>query len=43
MFRVLFQTFAWLLVGAAVILALMSGKAFAEAIDPPPAAAAALR
>jgi len=40
MLRMLFQTFAWLLVGAAVILALMSGKAFAEAIDPPASAAA---
>ena len=37
MLRLLAQTFAWLLVGVAVLLALASGRAFSEVIETPAA------
>lgn len=42
MLRLLAQTFAWFLVGVAIILALASGKAFGEVIDTPAATAVML-
>jgi len=39
MLRLLAQTFAWFLVGVAIILALASGRAFGEVIDAPATAA----